>query len=325
MTTLITGAGIIGCHTAKLLAQRGERAILLDLKPTKDAIHTIVEHSLSCIVQCDVSDFSALHEVVTKYRVTRIVHTAALLSTAIREDILAGVRVNIMGVMNVLEVARRLAMERVVIASSTTVGYSAFGDFEGQYFPEDFPLNSIAHRPGSVYAATKVSAEHLALLYRDLYAVSTVCLRYAAVISAWKGPGTSVPGRVLSSLVTPARRGDTAVIDDPFLVWLGGDEFIDARDCARANVAALDAVAPTQGVYNIGMGELSSFDDFVSAVKNIFPRLAVQLDVQPSGGFAGFPHVRHAPSDITKAASELGWKPVYGLDESVAHFVPLLG
>ena len=105
-------------------------------------------------------------------------------------------------------------------------------------------MKSVANRPGSIYAATKVTAEHLGLLYRDLYGVSTVSLRYAAVISAWSGPGTSVPGRVLFTLVAAAQIGETAVISDHFMVWRGGDEFIDARDCAYANVAALDAAAP---------------------------------------------------------------------------------
>jgi len=243
-TTLITGAGVIGCHTARLLAARGGRVLLLDLSPARDAINTIVKDPLVSVVQCDVTDFHALRELVSTRQVTEIVHTAALLSTAIRKDILAGVRVNVMGATNVLEVARQLGVERVVLASSTIVGYPAFGDLKGEFFPEDFPLKSVANRPDSIYAATKVTVEHLGLLYRDLYGVSTVSLRYAAVISAWSGPGTSVPGRVLSMLVAAARTGEAAVISDPFMVWLGSDEFIDARDCAYANVAALDAAAP---------------------------------------------------------------------------------
>ena len=35
--------------------------------------------------------------------------------------------------------------------------------------------------------------------------------------------------------------GDRVHISDPLLMWSGGEDFIDARDVARANVAALDA------------------------------------------------------------------------------------
>ncbi len=227
MTTLITGASIIGCHTARLLAERGEAVELMDLRPARDAIASITQHPLVSVVEGDVTDFEALLARVRERGVRRIVHTAAL--------------------------------------------------------------------------------------------------RYAAVIGAWSGPGTSVPSKVLTSLLVPARRGETAVMDDPYAVWKGGDEYIDARDCALANVAALDATAPTQGVYFIGLGRHASFDEFVAAVRALHPALQVRLAVEPGGGFAGFPHVRSAASDISAAARELGWTPAYSLADSVRHFAPLLG
>ncbi|SEB07869.1 NAD(P)-dependent oxidoreductase [Variovorax sp. YR216] len=323
MTTLITGAGVIGCHTARVLARRGEDVLLVDRHPAREAISTIVDSPAVHVVQADVTDFSGLSDLISRHDVRRIVHTAALLSTAIRENALKGIEVNVMGTANVLEAARRHRLQRVVVASSTTVGYPVFGDFEGDALPEDFALRSIRHRPGSIYAATKVMPEHLALLYRDLHGLSTVSLRYAAVISAWNGPGTSVPGRVLSSLAGPASRGEASVIDDPYVVWRGGEEFIDARDCALANVAALDAPEPAQGVYNIGLGRLCTFDDFADAVRLCHPALRTEMRTTATGGFAGFPHVREAASDIGLAERELGWRPAYSLADSVVHFAPM--
>jgi nucleoside-diphosphate-sugar epimerase len=324
MTTLITGAGIIGCHTARLLAERGDASILVDVRPAHVAIASIVAHPLVAVETGDVTDFAFLQALARTRGVTRIVHTAALLSTAIRQDPLAGIRVNVMGTANMLELARQMAMTRVVIASSSTVGYPTFGEFKGTAFPEDFELRALTHRPGSIYAATKVTGEHLGLLYRDLYQVSVVALRYAAVVGAWSGPGTSVPGKVLSSLLEPARRGAPAVIDDPYTLWEGGEEFIDARDCAIANVAALDATAPAQGVYHIGLGSLATFDQFVQAVRALYPTLEVRTTVPAAGGFAGFAHIRCAASDISAAARELHWEPRHTLADAVRHFAPLL-
>lgn len=325
MAVLITGAGIIGCHTAALLAARGQQVLLLDVAPAHDAIRTIVDSPHVAVVAGDVTDTALLERLVRDHRIDAIVHTAALLSTAIRRDPLAGIHVNVMGTANVLEIARRHRLRRVVLASSSTVGYQAFGDFDGDAFPEDFAMRFLRHRPASIYVGSKVAGEYFGLLYRDLYGLGVVALRYAAVIGAWSGPGTSVPGKVLSSLLLPARRGETACIDDPFTVWNGGEEFVDARDCARANVAALDATAPAQGVYHIGLGNLASFDDFVAAVRLVHPGLHVRLGVQPAGGFAGFPHVRSAASDISAAARELGWTPAHTLADAVTHFAPLLG
>lgn len=168
-----------------------------------------------------MTDAAVLDSVIADHHIDRIVHTAALLSTAIRANPAEGVRVNIMGTMSVLEAARRHGLQRVVIASSTTVGYPAVDGFAGKVFPEDFPMRVLSQRPTSIYAATKLSGEHLALLYRDLYDVSIAVLRYAAVIGPWAGPGTSVPGKMLQSLIEPARRGERAIIDDPLLMWEG--------------------------------------------------------------------------------------------------------
>jgi UDP-glucose 4-epimerase len=324
MAVLITGAGVIGCHTARLLAARGTTTLLLDLQPAHAAIRTIVDDPRVSVVTGDVTDAAMLERLVRDNGIEAIVHTAALLSTAIRKDPLAGIHVNVMGTAHVLEVARRRQLRRVVLASSSTVGYQAFGDFTGTAFPEDFAMHYLRHRPPSIYVGTKVAGEYLALLYRDLYGLGVVALRYAAVVGAWIGPGTSVPGKVLSSLLLPARRGEVARIDDPYTVWQGGEEFIDARDCARANVAALDAATPSQGVYNIGLGSLSSFNDFVAAVRLSYPALQVRLAVQPAGGFAGFAHVRGAASDISAAARELGWTPAYSLADAITHYAPLL-
>jgi UDP-glucose 4-epimerase len=115
------------------------------------------------------------------------------------------------------------------------------------------------------------------------------------------------------------------VIADPLLMWLGGEEFVDARDCALANVAALDAAAPAQGVYNIGDGAMTGVDNIVAAVHALHPGLEVNLRVTPRGGFAGFPHPRPAPSDLSAAARELHWAPRHGVAAAVAHYAPWIG
>ena len=322
MTILITGAGLIGCHTARLLSERGQRCVLLDRHPAREAIDSIVTHPLVTCLTGDVTDMAQLEKTIEQYQVKAVIHTAALLSTAIRQDPVAGVRVNIMGTMHILELARRHQLARVVLASSSTVCYPTFGDFRGGAFPEDFSLKSLTHRPTSIYAATKVTVEHLGLLYRDLYDVPVVALRYAAVLGAWSGPGTSIPTKVLACLAGPAREGRESVIDDPMIVWRGGEEFVDARDCALANIAALDAAQPRTGVYNISSGRLHTFEDVSQAVRELHPALRVKMTIEPTGGFAGFPHVRHAASDISAARSELGWTPKYSLAQSVEHYAP---
>lgn len=314
MTILVTGAGVIGTLTAALLAERGDAVVIADIREPRD-------QPRGCrYVHCDVTDAPALDALVSQHRVTRIVHTAAMLSTAIRKDPVRGIAVNVVGTATILDAARRLGVSRVVCASSTTVGYSAFGSLQGASVPEDIPLHLVSERPGSIYAATKIAGEHLALVYADLYAVDAVVVRYAAVIGGPLEAPTSVPGRLLADLVAAARENRTIRLDDPLLLWGGGEDFVDARDCARANVMALDAPAPRQRVYNIATGRSVDLPGFLSAVKAAWPSLDARLDAIPETGFAGFRHRRPAPTDVRAAAEELGFRCRHDIADSVRYW-----
>ena len=315
MTVLVLGAGLIGGLTAQLLAQRGDKVVLADVRDgaAPDAVLR---------VRCDVTDEPTLKTLMQNHGVRDVVHTAAWLSTAIRQDPLKGIGVNIMGTAHVLECARTLGLRRVVLASSTTVTYTGFAAHGPQPIEEDLPLHVISERPASIYAACKLAGEHLAQLYHDLYGVDAVSLRYAAVLGDL-GNITSVPGRLLQTLVHAGQSGRAVQLDDPFLVWGGREEFVDARDCARANVCALDALNPLQRVYHIADGQWHSLGDFVAAVQRLYPALKVTWPDKLTTGFAGFPQQRPAPSDHRRAQSELGFVCAHGLQDSIAHWAAL--
>ena len=315
MTVLVLGAGLIGGLTAQLLAQRGDKVVLADVRDgaAPDGVLR---------VRCDVTDEPALRAMMQTHGVRDVVHTAAWLSTAIRQDPLKGIGVNIMGTAHVLECARTLGLRRVVLASSTTVTYTGFAAHGPQPIEEDLPLHVISERPASIYAACKLAGEHLAQLYHDLYGVDAVSLRYAAVLGDL-GNITSVPGRLLQTLVQAGQSGQAVQLDDPFLVWGGREEFVDARDCARANVCALDALHPQQRVYHIADGQWHGLGDFVAAVQRLYPGLQVTWPDRLTTGFAGFPHQRPAPSDHRRAQSELGFVCAHGLPDSIAHWAAL--
>jgi UDP-glucose 4-epimerase len=176
----------------------------------------------------------------------------------------------------------------------------------------------LSERPTTFYSATKLAGEHLALIYAADFGVDVVLLRYGAVIGEWAGPNRSIPGRLVRALLLPALKGEPAVIDDPMLVWQGGDDFVDARDCARANAAALAAPAPRQRVYHVTMGRMAGFADFVAAAQRLYPGFKADLRVTAKAGFAGFPKVRPATSDLVAAERELGFMPRYDLDAALA-------
>jgi len=314
MTILITGAGLIGRLTAALLRAQGESVLLADVRPA-----AAMDSSGVPLVVADVTDWPRLCELIREHRVRDIVHTAAMLTPAIRCDPLAGVRVNVMGTAHVLEAARIFGLRRVVIASSTTVMYSAFGSLPGAPIPEDFACRSVSERPASIYACTKVANEQLALAYAQHHQVDALVLRFAAVLGGGPEGASSVPGRMLDRLLQAGRAGTPARYEDPNLLWGGREEFIDARDCAAATVAALRAPHPIQRIYNIATGEWVTFDELVALVRRSFPELRVEDVRLPDGGLSGFPFQRPAPSDVSVAARELGFRAGFSLADTVAH------
>ncbi len=318
MTTLITGAGLIGTLTARHLAERGEKVVLFDVSPQREAIAATLRPHDVPVIAGDVASYPVLAAAIGAHGVRRIVHTAAMLTAAIKADPPRGLGVNILGTVNVLEAARKFGLARVVLASSSTVSYAPFASNPGELYPVDFRMHALSERPTTFYSASKLAGEHLALIYAADFGVDLVMLRYGAVIGEWAGPNRSIPGRLARALLAPAMKGETAVIDDPMLVWQGGDDFVDARDVARANALALAAQAPAQRVYYVTFGRMHSFDDFVAATRSLYPGFKTDVRVTAKAGFAGFPKIRPATSDLRAAEAELGYRPQYDLAAALA-------
>src|SRR3984957_20242594 len=320
MTVLITGAGIIGTTTAKLLAELGTSAVLMDKSPDKAAVQSILQSARVPLETADIRDHEALCAIIDTHGVTDIIHTAAMFSASIKNDHLAGISTNIMGTANVLETARKRKLRRAVLASSTVVLYPVFNRYSGP-IPEDFEMHVLSERSLGIYPATKLAGEQLALVFRDHYEVDAICLRYAAVLGDWAGPNNSIPGRLIRGVSTAKESGGLFAIDDATLVWNGGEEFVDARDCARANLAALQATTPRTAVYNISGGQLVTFDDFLNAARAVVPNFRADIKVKAKGGFGGFPLIRQIASDVRCAQDQLGFSCRYSLAETLKHYV----
>lgn len=320
MTILITGAGIVGCQIAQQLAATGIRPILYDLSPNRDLITTLVADGTFELVQGDVRDAARLADVVATHKVDAIIHTAALLTGPSRANPRLAMEVNIGGALNVLELARSGQVRKVVLCSSTTVTYPAFDSYPLSPIPEDFSLRAISQSPASFYSATKLSSEFMASLYHRLLGVNVVVVRYGAVLGAWRGDNVGLVARMLGNLLGPARRGEVAVVTDPAHVWEGIEEFVDARDCATGTLAALRADRLPQHVYTLSSDRGWTVEQFNDVVREVCPGLRIRYEVQARGGFAGFPLVRRATSDISAAARDLGWRPHYSLKDSIEYF-----
>lgn len=317
MTVLITGAGLIGCETARLLSARGDPVVLADIRKPESGVSGLAGVAFEAL---NVLDAAALEELIRRRGINRIVHTAAVLSNGMRADPINGLRVNLMGTAHVLDAARQAQVRRVVTISSTTVLYSGFGSLPPVPIPEDAALHLVTDRPRSLYAMTKLANEYMGHLFRDLYGVSHIALRFAAVLGGQAQVQSSVPGQMFDLLIAAAKTGRPLVLDNPLYRWGGTEEFVDLRDCARAIVCALDAGAPEQGVYNIAHPKLWTLAETVAEVARIHGAFECRFPEELTTGFAGFPNRRPAGSSSDAARAELGFACAHDLSDTLSYW-----
>src|SRR4029077_16716968 len=77
MRVLITGAGLIGCHTARELVERGDDVTFLDLAPRPDYIRHVVGRDLP-MIRGDIRDLPCLVDAMQDVRPDCVIHLAAL-------------------------------------------------------------------------------------------------------------------------------------------------------------------------------------------------------------------------------------------------------
>lgn len=324
MTVLITGAGLIGCHTAALLAQRGERPVLLDIRPDPAAIASLVPDGQVVVASGDITNRAAMLALFEQHRFTGVIHTAAALTLAIRARPHLAADVNIGGTVALMDAARATGVKRFLFASSTTVAFSTFGDPPKAPVVEDFPMRNVSQSPRALYTASKLAGEWFLRLYGEQFGLDWGVLRYGAVLGLWAGPNNSVPGGLMATLLGRGAKAGRVRLEEPLHLWTGGEDFVDARDVAMANVAALDAPALPSRVYNISSGRMTSLDDFLAAARQVRPDLAFETAPVPPTGFAGFPWGRDYPFDISAAGRDFGYRPRHDIASSLSFGRPFV-
>jgi nucleoside-diphosphate-sugar epimerase len=172
---LVTGAnGQLGSELAEALAARFGDASLV----TSDIIATpCVQGVVHEIL--DVTDSKALAGIVAKYRITQIYHLAAALSATGERRPLWAWDLNMRGLLNVLELAREVKLDRVFWPSSI----AAFGPTTPKV---DTPQQTIME-PSTIYGVSKLAGEGLCRWYHQHQGVDVRSLRYPGLIS-WKSP-----------------------------------------------------------------------------------------------------------------------------------------
>jgi len=261
VSILITGgAGFIGSHLSKILAEHTDHPIVsldnfndyYDPRLKRANAEQIESQANVEVLEGDFCDFDFSDSLFAKYKFEHVVHLGAY----------AGVRAsvqqpkifqetNVGGTLSLLEASRRHRVKRFLLVSSSTV----YGTGAGVPFTEDAPLGV----PASPYGATKRAAELLGLTYSSLHGVPVVCLRPFSVY----GPGLR-PDLALTIF--------TAAIEGGTELPLFGDgsvrrDFTHVSDVCAGFISALTADHVVGETINLGHSDPIEMREIIRSIE----------------------------------------------------------
>ena len=266
-TALVTGAGgFVGSHLVEALVAAGVRVRAFvhyrALRPEGwlDALPAAARREVE-VVPGDVRDAGALLDAADGASVA--FHLAALVGVPysyVRPE--AYVATNVTGTLHLLEAARRRALERVVVVSSSEV----YGSARRLPIDEAHPLQA-----QSPYAASKLGGEKLAEAWARSFGLPVVVARPFNTYGPRQSARAVIPAVAAQALAgaREVRLGNLAPRRD----------FVHVRDTARALVALAACDAAVGEVVNVATGEDHAIGDVAAAiVERLAPGTPVVCD-----------------------------------------------
>jgi UDP-arabinose 4-epimerase len=316
---LVTGgAGFIGAHACKALAEAGALPVAYDNLSTghQDAVHW------GPLVRGDVRDRGALASALKQFRIDTVMHFAA--SAYVGESVTDPALYydnNVNGMVALLDATRAAGVSQIVFSSSC----ATYG------VPELLPiLEYMPQAPINPYGRTKLVCEQMLKDYGTAYGIRHVALRYfnaagadpSGVIGERHEPEThllplalraAAGGQPLNVFGTDYDTPDGTCIRD----------YVHVSDLARGHLLALaylHAGGKSTGL-NLGSGRGHSVLDVCAAIERVTGR-SVPVHFGPRR--AGDPPVLTA--DPALAARVLGFRTrLSDIDTIVSHAAPWFG
>ena len=323
---LITGtAGFIGFHLARLLLAEGFRVHGYDgmtdyydvtLKQRRHAM--LLQHPAFAATEGMLEDQRTFDALADAFKPNVIVHFAAQAGVRYSlENPRAYLDANVIGTFNVMEAARRLKVQHLLMASTSSV----YGSNTEMPFTE----TEKADTQLTIYAATKKANESMAHAYAHLWDLPTTMFRFFTVYGTWGRPDLALYKFV------------AAMIEDrPIDIYNHGDMYRDftyVDDLVRGIRLLFDAVPerPADGIVpegdslsrvapyrivNIGNSEKVKLLDFIEAIEDVLGKKAIRnyLPMQMGDGPATW-------ADASLLESLTGYRPQTDFRDGIAHFV----
>ncbi|MSQ10381.1 MAG: SDR family NAD(P)-dependent oxidoreductase [Dehalococcoidia bacterium] len=303
---LVTGAaGMIGAEVTRQLLAQGDHIVGID--NLNDAYDVRLKHWRLAQVgerpdfefhRVDITDRAAIASAITT-PVDAIINLAARAGVRYSvENPWVYVETNVIGCLNLLELARERGIKKFVLASTSSM--------YGGNTPQPFVETAVTDEQLSPYAASKKGAEAMCYTYHYLHGLDITVPRYFTVYG-------------------PAGRPDMALFR--FVQWIAegrpvavfGDgsarrDFTNVADIARGTIAALRPVG--YEVINMGSDQPVAVIDAIRLIEELLGKPAT-IDYRP-------PNPSDVPAtwaNVDKAQRLLDWRPSVGFREGVEAIV----
>jgi UDP-glucuronate 4-epimerase len=317
MKIIVTGiAGFIGFHTARALLGAGHNVVGIDnlssyysVQLKRDRLAQLARSGVFELNETDVSDLSAMRLLFRRHAdATHVIHLAAQAGVRYSlEHPASYINANVMGQTAVFEAARELHnVEHVLYASSSSV-YGANREVP-------FSTEHRVTRPVSLYAATKLAAEHIAECYSHLYLIPATGFRFFTVYGPWGRPDMAA-----------YKFATNIIAGNPISVFNNGEmsrDFTYIDDIVRGLLLALDKppqpneFGSSHQVYNLGNHRPTPLMQFIAVLEHALGHKAnMRFEPMQQGD------VKETFADITQSQRDFGFKPQTTIEVGIPRFV----
>ena len=302
MATLVTGGnGFVGSNIVRALAQKGHEVVSLDVSEPDMLVQDYLKPWMSqvTLVQGDILDEEDVERAASS-SIDKIVHAAVftgILPHIEKERSRSIVDINLMGTTNLLELARRISVDRFVYVSSGSV----YGDGPGL----DEVLHEETHpNPRTLYAIGKYTSELLVRRYGELHGFQTASVRLGGPY----GPMERVTGHrenqsLLKEWTANVIKGEPIAVGD----LSERRSFTYVTDIAAGICAVLDAPTLRYDVYNNSTAEWTTMAEVVATLRKLHPDLRT-ADVATKD-LSG----RASKMDVNRIADDVGFVAQFDL------------
>jgi len=303
---LVIGAGgQLGTELTKVLANTyGNEAVI-----ATDFQESVKSKFDYCAFQTlNVMDKVALAAIVEKEGVTQVYHLAAILSALGEKNPVHAWDLNMGGLLNVLEVAREYAIDKVFWPSSIAVF--------GPNSPKDQTPQQAFKDPNTVYGISKLAGEHWCEYYFNKYGVDVRSLRYPGLIGYKSLPGGGTTDYAVDIY-------HKATLSEKFTCFLNKDTFLPMMymdDAINATLQLMDADKESLSIrtsYNIS-GMNFSPKEIYQSILAFYPNFEIEYEPDFRQQIAdSWPN----SIDDSVARKDWNWKPAYDLSSMTATIV----